>query len=90
MDEEGKRDIGMSGNNSEDGGDGSVVCLKAPLGCIWEDEHVEKLPNNGGWKCLWCGGIHKPAHAKRAKAHVLKVDDYKGISPCPAVIPEAE
>ena len=57
MDESGESNIGMSGNNSKDGGDGSVMCLKAPFGCIWEDEHVEKLPNNGGWKCFGAAGF---------------------------------
>ena len=43
MDESGKSNIGMLGNDSKDGDDGSVMCLKAPLRCIWDNEHIEKF-----------------------------------------------
>ena len=58
-----------------------------PMRSIWEDKHCNKSGNGKIFECGWCGLEARPAHAKRAKAHVAKIPG-QGIQICPALIPD--
>merc|ERR1712087_236975 len=54
---------------------------------IWDDERCNKSVNGDIFECGWCGLEARPAHTKRAKAHVAKIPG-QGIKICPAIIPD--